>query len=260
MEHSSDHQKMLVGAMCCVLFICGSTSTVLSCQMISARGWLVNAACTGVTGINITGVTEYECTLYCMQHSTCMAVNYDIQSNVCVGMEKPCPVVQPLSHVYYRILAASGSHWCAHWMANMDWNNPRIIKVNGELETYYPVGVTRFQTGDGDIVPAKWPNNNYYSFSVKLGTDLVVSEFEMLVVDDSCSMRWVYYDASTGDPLPTGAIQGGYLADRTPLYVAVIHARENRRVPGYYNHATRMGTCEYFGETTVQQVDLLIAV
>ena len=60
------------------------------------------------------------------------------------------------------------------------------------------------------------------------------------------------------DPLPTGAIQGGQWSDGTPLYVALGYARVDKHVIGYYNHATRIGTCDYFGVNNVQNLELLV--
>ena len=84
--------------------------------------------------------------------------------------------------------------------------------------------------------------------------------FEVLLVSEVCSLRWVYHDASRGKPLPTGAVAGGHLADGTPLYVAVIYATANLHVIGYYNHAIGMGTCNYQGVTNAQEMELLVAL
>ena len=157
----------------------------------------------------------------------------------------------------YQILATVPVDGCVQWVATHDWNYPRIVKVNQDIGEDYPVGVARL-TSDGFILPAKWPNNNANVYTIKFRSVAYSSTFEVLTINDTRSLRWVYFDASSSDPLPSGAIQGGQLSDGTHLYVAVTYARVDRHVVGYYNHATRMGTCDYSGENNKQHIELLI--
>ena len=221
---------------------------------------VTGAGCSWENPVNITGVTIHECVLHCALNEKCKAVNYDIESNVCMRMTIPCPVIETQPHVYYQMLTAAVEDVCVRWVAIHDWNYQRMVKVNQDVDGNYPLGVARIETGAGDILPAKWPNNNHNVFTVKSAALFSGSLFDVLVVHESCSLRWVFYDASNGNPLPTGAIQGGHLTDGTPLYVALMHATDIRRVIGYYNHDARMGTCEYGGVHSRQLMNILAIV
>ena len=174
-----------------------------------------------------------------------------------MSSETPCPVVETRHNVNYQIMAIVPVNECAQWVATHDWNYLRILKANQDVGGNFPLGVARITSG-GDILPAKWPNNNAYVYTIKSGGVTYSSTFEILTVNEACSLRWVYYDASSSDPLPNGTIHGGQRSDGTPLYVALISAGVDRNVVGYYNHATRMGTCDYGGEHNIQIMELLI--
>ena len=228
----------------------------LACEQMELHPRILGAGCVWDNSISLLAVEEHECVLRCLAHKTCKAVNYDVQNEVCVRSETPCPVVETQPNVNYQILATVPVDECAQWVATHDWNYPRIVKVNQDVGGDYPLGVARLTSG-GDTLPAKWPDNHVNAFTIKSGSVTYSSTFEVLVVNEACSLRWLYYDASSSDPLPTGAIQGGKRSDGTPLYVALIYARVDRHVVGYYNPATRMGTCDYNGENNKQDIELL---
>ena len=228
-----------------------------TCKEIQIHSQILGAGCVWDNSFSLLAVEKHECVLHCLAHKTCKAVNYNVQDKVCVRSETPCPVVEIQPNVNYQILARVPVDGCVQWVTTHDWNYPRIVKVNQNVGGDYPLGVTRLTSG-ADILPAKWPNNNANVYTIKSGSVTYSSTFEVLAVNEACSLRWVYYDASRSDPLPTGAIQGGQWSDGTPLYVALIYARVDKHVVGYYNHATRMGTCDYSGENNIQDIELLI--
>ena len=228
----------------------------LACEEIILHPRIIGAGCAWDNRITYFSVEEHECVLRCFSHKTCKAINYDVQNKVCIRSETACPVVETQANVHYQILAVVPVDECVQWVATHDWNYPRIVKASQNVGGDYPVGVARLTFG-GDILPAKWPNNHASAFTIKSGVTYS-STFEVLTVNENCSLRWVYYDASSSDPLPVGAIQGGQWSDGTPLYVALVYATLDRHVVGYYNHATRMGTCDYSGEKNIQDIELLI--
>ena len=229
-----------------------------SCEQMTLSPRILGAGCAWDNAMTVLTVEEHECVLGCFTHKTCKAINYDVQSKACTRSETPCPVVEPQPNVNYQILATVPVDECVQWVATHDWNYPRIVKVNREVITgNYPLGVARFVSG-GDLLPAKWPDNNANVYTIKSGGVAFTSAFEVLVVKETWSLRWVYFDASSSDPLPTGAIQGGQWSDGTPLYVALVYARADKHVIGYYNHATRIATCDYFGTNNLKNLELLV--
>ena len=240
-----------------IFWISKCSNPVSSCESMSIRDRLFGIRCAWDNPVVLAGVDEHECVMRCLPDKTCKAVNYDVQNKICTRNDTPCPVVETQPNANYQILATVPVDECAQWVATHNWNYLRIVKVNQNIGADYPVAVARL-TSDGYILPAKWSNNGANVYTIKSGSIAHSSTFEVLTVNEACSLRWVYYDASSSDPLPTGAIQGGRLSDGTPLYVALIYARVDRHVVGYYNHATRMGTCEYYGENNKQDIELLI--
>ena len=228
-----------------------------TCELAGTGDRLLNTGCAWDNPVTFVAGEERECLMHCVLDETCRAVNYNVQNRACMTSETPCPVVETQPNVNYQILAIVPVNECAQWVATHDWNYPRILKVNRDVGGDYPLGVARLTSG-GDILPAKWPNNNANVYTIKSGSVTYSSTFEVLAVNEACSLRWVYYDASRSDPLPTGVIQGGQRSDGTPLYVALIYARVDRHIVGYYNHATRMGTCDYGVEHNAQLMELLI--
>ena len=230
-----------------------------SCYVMSVQNRIVGAGCAWDNPLNHTGVVEHQCVLSCMSDKGCTAVNYDVHSNVFMRMSEPCPVIETQPLVNYLILASPPNDECVQWIATHDWNYHRMVKVS--MKSNFPLGVARIVTTAGDVLPAKWPHNQNRAFTIKTGSVVYNVEFEALVVNQACSLQWVYYDASSDNPLPIGAIRGGQWADGIPLYVSVIYARDDRRVIGYYNHEIRMGTCDYMGaECNKRDMDILVVV
>ena len=218
--------------------------TVESCQTLHLRNRLMGFGCAWGNNVNFTGVAEHECVLRCMSDKSCTAVNYDVQDRVCMRMEVPCPVLEIQQYVHYQILAAPPVDDCVQWIPTGDWDYPRMVKYNSDPNGYQLHGVARL-TRAGEVLPARWSKAKNIAYTVQNNTKFVSSVFEVLVVKKSCSVRWVNYDASSGNPLPPGAILGGHLADGMPLYVAITCLSANWQVAGYYNHETRTGTCQW---------------
>ena len=65
-----------------------------------------------------------------------------------------------------------------------------------------------------------------------------VEELEFLTKNEACTLPWMSYTA--GDTHPGGAVAGGHLADRSPIYVAKTTDVINTAI-GYYDAKTRYG-------------------
>ena len=229
---------MLIMFATCILPI------VLSCQTLHLRNRLMGLGCSWDNQVNFTGVAEHECVLCCVSDKSCTAVNYDVQEKVCTGIEVPCPVLQIYQHIHYQILAAPPVDGCVQWVSTSDWSYPRMVKYNSDPNGNDLHAIARL-TRAGEVPPARWSKAKNRAYTVQNNTKFVSSVFEVLVVKESCSVRWVNYDAPNGNPLPPGVILGGHLADGTELYVAISCLSANWQVAGYYNHDTRIGTCQW---------------
>ena len=78
---------------------------------------------------------------------------------------------------------------------------------------------------------------------------------EILTKDAACPLPWMPYTA--GEPLPSGAVAGGHLADGSALYVMKI-ADNNYMFFGYYNPKESLAYYEHSGARTTTSMEMLI--
>ena len=101
-------------------------------------------------------------------------------------------MVETQTIVDYQILAIHPVDGCVQWVNARDWNYPRIVKVNRNLNGgYYPLGVARLTSGT-DMLLARWSNNDANVYPVTYGITTSGSTFEFMVVSEACSLRWLY--------------------------------------------------------------------
>ena len=183
------------------------SNRVSTCKAMRLRDRLIGSGCAWDNHGNISGA-EHECVLRCMFDKSCAAVNYDAKEYVCRTMELPCPVVETHQDVHYQILTSKPSAGCVRWVATQDCNYPRMVKYNHAL-----VGnsrwhaVARFMINN-EMLPAKWHFFLNKTCAVQANSVHCTTVFEVLLVNEVCSLKWVYHDASRGKPLPTGAVAG----------------------------------------------------
>ena len=244
-----------------LLFACISRTflkSVTCCESFHLRDRLLGYGCAWNNQVIITDVAEHECVLRCMLDKSCTAVNYDVQDRVCMRMEVPCPVLETHQHTHYQILAPPPMDGCVQWLVSNDWNSPRMVKYNNKPGSVH--GVARLDSA-GELLPARWPRDSQKAFTVQNNDEFSHIVFEVLVVNKSCSLGWVNYNASSGNPLHPGAILGGHLADGTLVYVALFPVTSSRKLVGYYNHETRLGTFYYYKVRNTQgSMEILTAL
>ena len=98
----------------------------------------------------------------------------------------------------------------------------------------------------GKVVPHL---NRFYSVHPSGTSDVRLDTgYEKVAVDASGSVTWVWYNATKGQPLPTGALIGSYVAATgTPLYVSRLMPTNDLLVVGYYNPQNRKAWGQFHG-------------
>ena len=225
--------------------------SVSSCKLSHLRDIVIGFGCAWDNQVNSTGVAEHECVLLCMLDKSCAAVNYDVQDRVCMQMEVPCTVLETHQNTHYQILAPPPMDGCTQWTVSSDWNYPRMVKYNRKHNGYKLDGVARLNMA-GEVLPARWPEGYLKAFTIQNNIRFGDTAFEVLLVKESCSLSWVYYNASSGNAMPPGAIMGGHLADGTQLYVAIAYMTDTVNLLGFYNQRTRMGAYYHNGVQNTQ--------
>ena len=97
-------------------------------------------------------------------------------------------------------------------------------------------------------------------YSTLNGQKIDASIGQSLDIQTGCVVTWVPFTA--GDPVPDGAVEGGYLDNDgviQNLYItSVLKTQHNCIVFGYYNPATELGYAEDFDVFTYTDMNLLI--
>ena len=256
-EMMSSYFMMFKVTLLSVYMLYELSSLVSSCELrMYLRNRLMGFGCARNKQVTFTDVAGHECVLRCMLHKSCTAVNYYAEEKICVRFEVPCPILEMHQHVHYQILAPTHLEGCINWVNTHDWDYPRMVKYNHTVNGLKPHGVARLMMA-GEILPAKRPRTNQVAITVQGNARVSKDIFEFWVVNETCSLLWMDYDASSGNCLPAGAVVGGRLADETPLYVAAVNVSASQHVIGYYNHVTRVATCVYAQVTKSQIMKIL---
>ena len=184
---------------------------------------------------NISASDPRFCSLACVRNNECQATVYNGGHSICKLLPEPCLLLKPLKGYVYQVF----QHQCAKWVPKRDddsgyWTNEYNLKsyiVRRFINNARDVAVGRVTSGFFAIHPN--------------GASVVRGGYDdKLVVDGSCRVTWLPYDAMAGHPIPFGAFIGGFLsATNTPLYVSKI----NGAIIGYYNPSTHTAWGEYYG-------------
>ena len=186
--------------------------------------------------INSSVIEHHHCTMACIRSKDCTATVYDNQRSVCMALSHPCVLLKPRVGYVYQAF----HHRCVEWVPYSE--NIPVYSINERIitgETY----IGRVFINDDLVLGKVVPSLNKFFSVHPSGTSEVRLDtgYEKLVVDASCSVTWVWYNATKGQHLPTGALMGGYLAATgTPLYVSRIMPTADRLIIGYYNPLNRM--------------------
>ena len=206
------------------------------CVAIKQKHAMYGWTCQPFDHKDITNVPYHHCSLTCAQNHGCQAFVYDKAQRLCMMLSNPCVWTQPNADHVYGI----SKQQCFSWEYR-DKDYPFYWYYEGSGRSYVGRRLHR-----GDMLVGKVTNNfntvDPYSFS-KVNGGIT----ENLVVDPSCQVAWVPYDANSGLPLPDDALIGGVLsATNTPLYV-VRQQSGTIRVTGYYNPLVKLA----WGETWI---------
>ena len=213
-------------SMCCILAIveqCWEGITAY-CKFHGIQTIIYGQACEYQEYRNISVTQRYQCTLACIQSRDCKAIIHDVRHSMCILFPQPCMLLRTRAdHVYQSLFQP-----CTKWFPNGD-DVPGYWIREGGATSYI---VRRYI--DDDLVVGK-VTDKFHSVHPS-GTDLVDGgDYENLVVDASCRVTWVSYDATSGQPMPTAALIGGFLEEtNTHLYVRRLTICNNY-VVGYYN-------------------------
>ena len=231
-----------------------------ACTQINMKEAVIGYRCEdrAVSFHNIPLIPPRECTLLCMQRRTCVQVNYNRVKNYCLLFSVFCTLVQPdkdFTMLRYVDDVVSRDE-CIRWI-----RFPGILPTGG-IVINAPNGMVPQLLARGSIAPAVIPGKLYTS-NLQLWSvydseiRLITNNIEYLDINPSCFGMWVPFKSGLGMGLPDGAIQGGWLPDGTPLYVARVMGIKGTSI-GYYNPTMDKGIITDGGQIIRDVMDILV--
>ena len=226
----------------------GISRVMSACSKVYTRPAIDGMACQPFESRNITAVKLEFCSLACVQSQSCEATIYEKTVGVCILMNKPCFSLKPQFNHVYRSFVRECTKWVpkdgtyqAYW----------FIEVN--IERSY---VSR-KAHEGNIIIGK-KTGRFYAIDPFDKQVVISGDYELLLMEPQCSVKWVTHDTTSGQPLPKGALIGGILtATNTPLYVARLSV-SNMKIGGYFNPLNGKAWADYYGAKNNTLFEILV--
>ena len=244
----------------CVLIVHLCAYLNEACTQIDMKEAVIGHRCEdrAVAFHNISLIPPRECTLLCMQRRTCVQVDYNHVNNYCLLFSIFCTLVQPdKDFIMLRYVDDVVSRdECIRWI-----RFPGILPTGG-IVTNAPNGMVPQLLARGSIKKAVVPGKLYIpSLRLWLMYDgenrQIKNNIEYLDIHPSCFGMWVPFKSGLGMNLPDGAVQGGWLPDETPLYVARVMGINGTSI-GYYNPNMDKGIITDRGQIIRDVMDILV--
>ena len=175
-----------------------------------SHGYLDRYYCASDYFKTIPNISQYICTLLCMDPEACFVSAYHRQRHICFLGQKPCAIAEPREDYVMMVLRTGAEQECLVWN---QWDRssdlPRVVRSN-----FIQRSVARKVQGSTihvGTMNAPAPGNGYGYFAVN-GMEKVYPDAEPLSVHPNCSLAWMPY--TVGDSLPNRAVVTGNIEGR----------------------------------------------
>ena len=194
-----------------------------------------------------------QCVSKCLSMSTCRYINYNTATGQCGLGLGVCVSLVPAPGFLLKAFGPA-SNICLKWGSH-DAPGRVPIQIYDGTEIIYASRVFRSNA----LIPGKYVTGGqrfYCSIEgVKTGP-ISLQDVDILTTDPVCTWSIVLY--TSGDPIPSGAVIGGHLADSTKLYVVLVDNGSDRPSYGYYNPISGIAHYEFRGAKTTKTMHLLV--
>ena len=216
-----------------VLSLPSLTLLAVACETRYRKQPLYGHHCISSSDVVVLQADHTECQWRCLRTQDCSYINYNTDRDQCeIGLGQ-CESLAPANGIMVSV------YWqprdiCLHWGS---YQEPGRVAV-GEAGLSPPSYAGRAKIGEAMVLGKFlaysgglhiWVNNQGTMTSVNHGSGNIV---EVLTTVSGCPLFWVPYTG--GDPLPSGAVVGGYLTNGKATYVARKHYSTDV-AGGYYN-------------------------
>ena len=159
------------------------------CKMGNIQSRVDGQACDPPEYTNISASEWRHCSLACAHIKECRATIFDHRRSFCMIMPQPCVLLKPYSdHVYQ-----SFEYPCTKWVPAAKDNVEAVWIYERNNNKAYVARVF----DNNDLLLGKL-TDNFYGIDPSGYKTQGGSSQEKVVVDPSCSVTWVSYDATTG--------------------------------------------------------------
>ena len=205
----------------------------------------------------MTPIHPFSCRYSCIMNAHCSFVEFNVIENSCLLATGPCLWLEPHTDYQTMFIRTKSGDQCIKWLPRGKVKNA-ARKINSCTPWNIACTVGRLHMSS-NILPGNGVMGKAV-FSVLNGIVAKKGHKKFLDVQPGCKVSWVSYTG--GDPIPTGAVQGGSLQSNggsQPIYVmGVIKNGSSCATYGYYNPATGRGYFEYWGVHECTQMYLMI--
>ena len=180
----------------------------------------------------IQNVPARLCTHICMQRENCNIINYNHEGRYCQLTSEVC--LKIVEDPVFTVIDFS----CLRWVTIANVVDEMLILCNKQLRSF-----TSRLVLQSDILVGTCYKKGDYTFVWKNVTGWKSGDYngEILQILPWCSVIWIPY--VPGDPIPVGAVVGGYLGDDPSVETYIISGESKLRPRscGYYNPRTELG-------------------
>ena len=239
--------------------ITASDASKSTCQLQHSQPPLIGQRCVTDNKIYTKRTGErHHCTLFCICDPGCQVINFNITGSYCLLGQRSCAHLE--NDVDFVTTLMTSNQPCLKWDSNLENNLYNIVPFTNTSSAVVVRG-----NREGNKIPGKWPTesiNIYYSWNGQ-ETSPLKEQAEILTVSPGCTINWVFYDSTSRNPLPAGAVHGGHL-NGIPLYVARKFAVFIKGHPpvfaaGYYDNVNGLGHLPYDGlDHVFNEVEILV--
>ena len=178
-------------------------------------------------GIIVPNLAWHQCKLYCLQQSSCQAVNYDFAANLCTYFITTCPLAINHPNMAFVMFTGRQIEQCIEWIPMEDGNPTQDRSVTVDNERF----AARMHKDGNDFI-GFWRAtlDECYSHHDVPFTYSDGYPCQYLRIRDGCTVYFVNYELGT--LLPPTALIGGYTADGLPLYIGRKKIKIGYYIPG----------------------------
>ena len=213
--------------------------------------------CASIYIHNYTSIEHQPCVAHCITDPDCWVLAYNARGKYCLLGTQPCANAVADNDFRMMTFRKHENVQCIQWVWSDGSSYPartvERLRPRYEALARRPMG-QEIYIGRGSVEKVK-------IYLARNGKAVNYPDFYLLVVSDFCSVAWVSY--TVGNPLPRGAVEGGYLSSLGVTYcmrVWVAYGQGLTQALGYYAPVTGLGYYVWLGSKTATQMEILVQV